>query len=180
MCPRWSDCNCAILLRGAVPKQKRTIATPREARDSNEGSIILFIYFVLCTSFLYSLFIDWTINFQNSKGILLVIYIMFIWVFAIRGKWMCPACLIRVKRCLKSASHVRYTQTHHHRADHLLAQKDYLRIERDYLQLWGNFCRIVSLFLITRLTLNQSMNKNTWMPYIIFYHRTARCTLLLL
>ena len=32
---------------------------------------------------------------------------------------------------------------------------------------WDYFCRIVSLFLITWRTFNQSMNKNIWMPYII-------------
>ena len=31
---------------------------------------------------------------------------------------------------------------------------------------WDYFCRIVSLFLITWRTFNQSMNKNIWMPYI--------------
>ena len=43
----------------------------------------------------------------------------------------------------------------------------YLRVEKDYLRLWPGFFRIVSLFLITWRTFNQSMNKNIWMPYII-------------
>ena len=47
-----------------------------------------------------------------------------------------------------------------------MAWKDYLRIEKDYLRLWPGFFRIVSLFLITWCTFNQSLNKNIWMPYI--------------
>ena len=35
------------------------------------------------------------------------------------------------------------------------------------LRLWPGFFRIVSLFLITWRTFNQSMNKNIWMLYII-------------
>ena len=47
-------------------------------------------------------------------------------------------------------------------------EKDYLWVEKDYLRLhwlWSNCCRIVSLFLITCHTFNQSMNKNIWMTY---------------
>ena len=48
-----------------------------------------------------------------------------------------------------------------------MAWKDYLQLEKDYLQLWGNFCRVVSLFLITWHSFNQSMNKKIWMTYIV-------------
>ena len=71
-----------------------------------------------------------------------------------------------------------YTQMRHHRANHLWAWKDYLRVEKDnlrhylrvekdYFQLWPSFFRIVSFFLITWRTFNQSMDKNIWMPYIM-------------
>ena len=100
---------------------------------------------------------------------------------------MCPACLIRAKLRVNSASRVGYAQTRHHRADHLCALKEttiltkfpcYLRIEKTIgleglftaqkdFKAWGYFCRIVSLFLITWRTFNQYLNKNIWMPYII-------------
>ena len=59
-----------------------------------------------------------------------------------------------------SASCVRFV---HKRA--IIAQIIYAL--EDYLRLWPSFFRIVSLFLITRRTFNQSMDKNIWMPYII-------------
>ena len=98
---------------------------------------------------------------------------------------MYPACSMRAKRCVYSAS--RYIQTRHYRANHLHAWKNYLRcwkrlftgwkrlftawkdylwVEKDYLWLWPSFFRIVSLFLITWCTFNQSIDKNIWMPYI--------------
>ena len=95
---------------------------------------------------------------------------------------MYPACSMCAKWRVYSSSCVRCTQTHHHRANHLRAWKDYLRVEKDYLRLektiygpvekdylrlWPSFFRIVSLFLITGCTFNQSMNKNIWMPYVI-------------
>ena len=89
---------------------------------------------------------------------------------------MCPAYLIWVNSVIR----MRYAQTGHHHADHLHPCKGYLRIEKDYLRLgktiyglkkdnlrlWSYFCRIVSFFLITWHTFNQSMNKNIWMPYV--------------
>ena len=60
--------------------------------------------------------------------------IIFICFFTVR-EWMCPACLIRTKRRITSASSARYAQTRHHRPDHLYAWKDYLRLEKDYLRL---------------------------------------------
>ena len=54
----------------------------------------------------------------------------------------------------------------------LMAWKDYLRVEKDYLRLWPSFFRIVSLFLITWRTFNQSMDTNIWMPYIINTDKT--------
>ena len=51
----------------------------------------------------------------------------------------------------------------------ITAWKDYLWVEKDYLRLWPGFFGIVSLFLITWRTFNQSMNKNIWMPYIMVY-----------
>ena len=53
--------------------------------------------------------------------------------------------------------------------DYLPLEKDYLRLEKDYLWLWPSFFSIVTLFLITWRTFNQSMDKNIWMPYIIHY-----------
>ena len=48
---------------------------------------------------------------------------------------MYPACSMRAKWRVYSTSRVRYTQTRHHRENHLRAWKDYLRVEKDYLQL---------------------------------------------
>ena len=53
--------------------------------------------------------------------------------------------------------------------------KDYLRLEKDYLRLWFSFFRIVSLFVITWCTFNQSMDKNIWMPYITTNMALLKC-----
>ena len=46
------------------------------------------------------------------------------------------------------------------------AQKRLFTAQKQLFMAWGYFCRIVSLFLITWHTFNQSMNKNIWMPYV--------------
>ena len=128
-------------------------------------AIHIFIVYWLVTRFL-----------EKSKNFIVNIIMIMLIVFWL----MCPACSMRAKRHVYSASHVRCTQTHHHRANHLPLEKDYLRVEKrlfmawkdylwvekDYLRLWPSFCKIVSLFLITWHTFNQSMDKNIWMPYI--------------
>ena len=55
---------------------------------------------------------------------------------------MYPACSMRAKRRVYSASRVRCTQTRHHRANHLRALKDYLRVEKDYLRLGKTIYRL--------------------------------------
>ena len=96
-------------------------------------------------------------------------------------KCMCPACLFHAKRVLivrrvcgihKHAIIARIINalektkfTDLKKATYGL--KNYLWLEDDYLRLWGNFCRIVILFLTTWCTFNQSMNKNIWMVYPI-------------
>ena len=40
--------------------------------------------------------------------------------------------------------------------------------QKRLIMAWAYFYRIVSLFLITWCTFNQSMNKNVWMPCIMF------------
>ena len=103
-------------------------------------------------------------------------------VFRHTGKWMCPACLIRVKWRISNVALVHALCTDapwlHGSFTGLkrlftpwkrlfTAWKYYLRLENDYLWIWSNFCRIVSLFLITWHTFNQSLNKNIWMTYIM-------------
>ena len=93
---------------------------------------------------------------------------------------MYPACSMRAKRRVYSARacviHKRaitawiiyaLKKTIYGLKKTVTAWKDYLRVEKDYLRLWPSFFRIVSLFLITWRTFNQSMDKNIWMPYII-------------
>ena len=124
-------------------------------RDSNGDRIYCFIYAI------HIFIVHWLVKrfLENSRNLIVNIIMIMLIVFWL----MYPACS---KRRVYSASRLRYTQTRHHRVNHLRAWKDYLRVEKDYLRLWPSFFRIVSLFLITWRTFNQSMDKNIWMPYI--------------
>ena len=74
----------------------------------------------------------------NPENQMKAVYICFIYLihicrhhgFSPYGEWMCPVCLIRANRRVNSTLRVRYTQTRHHRMDHLRAWKEYLRIEK--------------------------------------------------
>ena len=84
-----------------------------------------------------------------------------------------PLCLIRAKRRVthKRAIIVQIIyaleKTIYGMKKTIYGLKRLFTDQKRLLTAWGYFCRIVSLFSITWRTFNQSMNKNTWMPYII-------------
>ena len=76
------------------------------------------------------------------------------------------ACSVCAKRCIYIVSRVRYSQTRHHRANHLRAWTDYLRVEKDYLRLektiyglkrlfttWKDYLRLEKDFLRVKKTI---------------------------
>ena len=109
------NCNCAILLRGAAPKQNSTIAV-------TEGPLVLiqrlewrpnicFIYTI------HILIVYWLVIRFLEKSRNFIVNIIMITLIAF---WlMYPARSVHAKRHVYSATRVRYTQTRHHRANHL-------------------------------------------------------------